>query len=144
VRLGGDRREHRRDEHEDHQQETACEGQGNQGDDAAPRPQMCDRASGPTVAPQEQVHDVVRRSRVTPSVPDTTRTAASSTASARSTSATKSEWPGVSTRLTGRPSTTKDATALRIVMPRRRSSAMVSVTVVPASTLPGSAITPAS
>ena len=37
-----------------------------------------------------------------------------------------------------------DVTAARMVMPRRRSSSMESVRVVPASTLPGAAITPAS
>ncbi len=80
----------------------------------------------------------------TPSTADTTRTAPSSRLSDRSTSAMKSEWPGVSTRLTVVPSTSKDTTAARMVMPRRRSSAMVSVWVEPAFTLPGSASTPAS
>ena len=80
----------------------------------------------------------------TPSTAETTSTAPSSRLRARSTSAMKSEWPGVSTRLTVVPSTSKDTTAARMVMPRRRSSAIVSVWVEPASTLPGSASTPAS
>ena len=79
------------------------------------------------------------RSRVcacTPSTAETTRTAPSSTASTRSTSAIKSGWPGVSIRLTATSPITKDATADLIVMPRWRSSANVSVWVVPSSTRP--------
>ena len=79
----------------------------------------------------------------TPSTADTTSTTPSSTLSARSTSATKSGWPGVSIKLTQVPSTVKDATADLIVIPRCRSSASESVCVVPSSTLPGSSITPA-
>ena len=79
----------------------------------------------------------------TPSTAEITNTAPSSTLSARSTSAMKSGWPGVSIRLTVTPSTTKETTADLIVMPRWRSSAMLSVWVVPASTLPISSMTPA-
>ena len=56
----------------------------------------------------------------------------------------KSEWPGVSIRLTVVVRQSKDTTADRIVMPRWRSSTMLSVWVSPASTLPGSSSTPAS
>jgi hypothetical protein len=45
--------------------------------------------------------------------------------------------------LTVTPSTVNDATAARIVMPRWRSIAMVSVCVVPRSTLPTASMTPA-
>ena len=72
----------------------------------------------------------------TPSTAETTRTAPSSTPRTRSTSAMKSGWPGVSTRLTARSPTRNEATADRIVMPRSRSSSSESVWVVPASTLP--------
>src|SRR6185312_16189937 len=78
----------------------------------------------------------------TPSTAETTSTAPSSTASARSTSAMKSECPGVSIRLTDTPSSAKLATAALMVMPRRRSSSRESVTVLPASTLPISPMTP--
>ena len=79
----------------------------------------------------------------TPSTADTTSTAPSSTLSTRSTSAMKSGWPGVSMRLTVRPAMVKDTTADLMVMPRRRSSSSESVCVLPASTLPSSAMTPA-
>ncbi len=79
----------------------------------------------------------------TPSTAETTSTAPSSTPSTRSTSAMKSGWPGVSIRLTVTPPTTNDTTADLIVMPRRRSSASVSVCVLPSSTLPISSMTPA-
>ena len=79
----------------------------------------------------------------TPSTADTTSTAPSSTSSTRSTSAMKSGCPGVSIRLTAMPPTVNETTAERIVMPRRRSSASESVCVFPASTLPGSSMTPA-
>ena len=79
----------------------------------------------------------------TPSTADTTSTAPSSTPSTRSTSAMKSGWPGVSIRLTVTSPTANDTTADLIVMPRRRSSARVSVRVLPASTLPSSSMTPA-
>jgi hypothetical protein len=55
----------------------------------------------------------------------------------------KSGWPGVSIRFTVTPSTTKDTTAARIVMPRRRSRASESVCVLPSSTRPSSSMTPA-
>src|SRR5215472_7333862 len=55
----------------------------------------------------------------------------------------KSGWPGVSIRLTVTSSIGNDTTAGRIVMPRCCSSASESVRVVPLSTLPTSAITPA-
>ena len=79
----------------------------------------------------------------TPSTAETTRTAPSSTPRTRSTSAMKSGWPGVSTRLTARSPTRNEATADRIVMPRSRSSSSESVWVVPASTLPTWSIAPA-
>ncbi len=78
----------------------------------------------------------------TPSTADSTSTAPSSTASARSTSAMKSGWPGVSTRLTWRSPTPNAATAERMVMPRSRSSSPESVCVFPASTLPSDATVP--
>ena len=80
----------------------------------------------------------------TPSTAETTRTAASSTARLRSTSAMKSEWPGVSMRLTWTSPTANDATFVRTVMPRRRSMSIESVRVVPSSTLPGAEMAPAS
>ena len=80
----------------------------------------------------------------TPSTADTTRTAASSTARLRSTSAMKSEWPGVSMRLTWMSPTANDATFVRTVMPRRRSMSIESVRVVPSSMLPGAEMAPAS
>ena len=79
-----------------------------------------------------------------PSTADTTRTAPSRTARARSTSATKSAWPGVSTRLTLRSPTVNATTAERMVMPRRRSMASASVTVSPWSTRPRWVLTPVS
>ena len=79
----------------------------------------------------------------TPSTAETTRTAPSSTPRTRSTSAMKSGWPGVSTRLTARSPRTNEATADRIVMPRSRSRSRESVWVVPASTLPTWSIAPA-
>ena len=78
----------------------------------------------------------------TPSTAETTRTAPSSTSRTRSTSAMKSGWPGVSTRLTARSPTRNEATADRIVMPRSRSSSSESVWVVPASTLPTRSMAP--
>ena len=54
----------------------------------------------------------------TPSTAETTSTTPSSTLSARSTSATKSGWPGVSIRLTAVPSTVNETTADLIVIPR--------------------------
>ncbi len=80
----------------------------------------------------------------TPSTAETTSTAPSSNVSDRSTSAMKSEWPGVSNRLVLTPLMSKETTAARMVMPRRRSIAIVSVWVLPASTLPGASSTPAS
>ena len=84
----------------------------------------------------------------TPSTAETTSTAPSSTASARSTSATKSEWPGVSIRFTftgprgdGR---VRVATAVRMVMPRRRSIESESVVVSPWSTRPRCRVAPVS
>ncbi len=79
----------------------------------------------------------------TPSTAEITSTTPSSTLSARSTSATKSGWPGVSIRLTTVPSTVNETTADLIVIPRWRSSSSESVCVVPSSTLPGSSMTPA-
>ena len=79
----------------------------------------------------------------TPSTAETTRTAPSSTPRTRSTSAMKSGWPGVSTRLTARSPTRNEATADRIVMPRSRSRSSESVWVVPASTLPTWSMAPA-
>ena len=79
----------------------------------------------------------------TPSTAETTRIAPSSTPRTRSTSAMKSGWPGVSTRLTARSPTRNEATAERIVMPRSRSSSSESVWVVPASTLPTWSMAPA-
>ena len=80
----------------------------------------------------------------TPSTAEITRTAPSRTLRTRSTSAMKSGCPGVSIRLTWTSRSANDATADLIVMPRCRSSASESVTVVPASTLPGSSMAPAS
>ncbi len=80
----------------------------------------------------------------TPSTADRTRTAASRTVRDRSTSAMKSGWPGVSRTLTVRSPRSKEVTAARIVMPRRRSRSIESVRVVPSSTLPGASSTPAS
>ncbi len=54
----------------------------------------------------------------TPSTAETTSTAPSSTLSARSTSATKSGWPGVSIKLTVASSTVNETTADLIVIPR--------------------------
>ena len=79
----------------------------------------------------------------TPSTAETTSTAPSRTPRTRSTSAMKSECPGVSIRLTVTSSIAKDTTADRIVIPRCFSSARVSVWVLPASTLPTSSMTPA-
>jgi hypothetical protein len=84
----------------------------------------------------------------TPSTAEMTSTAPSSTPSARSTSAMKSGWPGVSIRLTVTssavpPPIVKETTAALMVMPRRRSSSSVSVCVLPSSTLPSSSTTPA-
>jgi hypothetical protein len=79
----------------------------------------------------------------TPSTAEMTRTAPSRTDSARSTSAMKSEWPGVSIRFTVRSPSSNETTAERIVMPRRRSRSIESVRVLPASTLPTWSITPA-
>jgi len=79
----------------------------------------------------------------TPSTAEITSTAPSSTVSVRSTSAMKSGWPGVSIRLTVRSSTANDTTADRIVMPRCRSRARVSVWVLPSSTRPIVPMTPA-
>ena len=80
----------------------------------------------------------------TPSTADSTSTAPSRTARARSTSAMKSGWPGVSMRLTWRSPTAKAATAERMVIPRSRSRSPLSVRVVPASTLPSVATAPCS
>ena len=55
----------------------------------------------------------------------------------------KSEWPGVSMRLTVRPAMVRQATAVLMVMPRCRSMAIESVWVLPPSTLPSSLMTPA-
>ncbi len=79
----------------------------------------------------------------TPSTAESTRTAPSSRLNTRSTSAMKSGWPGVSTRFTGTPAMVNDTTADLMVMPRWRSSASVSVCVVPASTLPTASMMPA-
>jgi len=79
-----------------------------------------------------------------PSTAEMTSTAPSSRASTRSTSAIKSGWPGVSIRLTVVSPMANETTAARIVMPRARSSAKVSVCVLPASTLPTASMTPAS
>ncbi|NYH92762.1 hypothetical protein F4554_005400 [Actinopolymorpha rutila] len=49
----------------------------------------------------------------------------------------------MSIRFTDTPSNTNDTTADRIVIPRRRSNSNESVCVLPASTLPTRAITPA-
>ena len=80
----------------------------------------------------------------TPSTAEITSTAPSSSASTRSTSAMKSGWPGVSIRLTVVSPMANETTAARMVMPRVRSSARVSVWVLPASTLPTASMTPAS
>ncbi len=79
----------------------------------------------------------------TPSTAEITSTAPSSTLNTRSTSAMKSGWPGVSTKLTATSSISNDVTADLIVIPRCCSSASESVWVVPASTLPTSSMTPA-
>jgi|GEM_PF-3681966 len=80
----------------------------------------------------------------TPSTAEITSTAPSSTLSTRSTSAMKSGWPGVSIRLTlVSPAMVNEVTAALMVMPRCRSSASVSVWVLPSSTLPISSMTPA-
>ena len=79
----------------------------------------------------------------TPSMAEITRTAPSSRLNTRSTSAMKSGWPGVSIRLTATPAISNDTTADLMVIPRWRSSANVSVCVVPASTLPIVSMTPA-
>ncbi len=79
----------------------------------------------------------------TPSTAEITSTAPSSTLSARSTSAMKSGWPGVSIRLTVTSPIANETTADLIVIPRWRSSASESVCVVPSSTLPTSSMTPA-
>ena len=79
----------------------------------------------------------------TPSTAEITSTAPSSTDSARSTSAMKSECPGVSIRLTVRSPSSNDTTAERIVMPRLRSRSIESVWVFPSSTRPTRSITPA-
>ena len=79
----------------------------------------------------------------TPSTAEMTSTAPSSTVSTRSTSAMKSGWPGVSIRLTVTSPMPNDTTADLMVMPRCRSSASVSVWVLPLSTLPISSMTPA-
>jgi hypothetical protein len=63
----------------------------------------------------------------TPSTAEITSTAPSSTLKARSTSAMKSGWPGVSIRLTVTSSIANDTTADLIVIPRCRSSASESV-----------------
>ncbi len=80
----------------------------------------------------------------TPSTAEITSTAPSSTLSTRSTSAMKSGWPGVSMRLTVTSPMANDTTADLIVMPRCRSSASVSVWVLPSSTRPIWPMTPAS
>lgn len=72
----------------------------------------------------------------TPSTAEVTSTAPSSTRNARSTSAMKSGWPGVSIRLTVRPATSNDTTADLMVMPRCRSRSSESVCVLPSSTRP--------
>ena len=79
----------------------------------------------------------------TPSTAETTSTAPSSTVRTRSTSAMKSGWPGVSMRLTVTSPIANETTADLIVIPRCRSSASVSVCVLPASTLPISSMMPA-
>ena len=79
----------------------------------------------------------------TPSMAEIISTAPSSTLKARSTSAMKSGWPGVSIRLTATSSIANEATADLIVIPRCRSSASESVWVVPPSTLPISSMAPA-
>ena len=71
-------------------------------------------------------------------------TTPSSTRSDRSTSAAKSACPGVSMRLTVRSFSCNDTTADLMVMPRARSSSIVSVCVVPLSTLPTDGMTPVS
>ncbi len=78
----------------------------------------------------------------TPSTADRSSTAPSRTPRARSTSAMKSECPGVSIRLTWTSPDVKEATADRIVMPRARSMAPLSVRVSPASTLPSRSMAP--
>ena len=78
----------------------------------------------------------------TPSTAETTRTTPSRTLSTRSTSAMKSGWPGVSIRLTVTSPSSNETTAALMVIPRCRSSASVSVCVVPRSTLPSSSMTP--
>ena len=85
----------------------------------------------------------IRDCGCTPSTADSTSTAPSSTPRTRSTSAMKSGWPGVSMTLTSTSPSGNPTTAALIVMPRRRSSARLSVRVVPASTDPGRSMTPA-
>jgi len=79
----------------------------------------------------------------TPSTAEMTSTTPSSTPNTRSTSAMKSGWPGVSTRLTATSLIANATTADLIVIPRCCSSANESVCVVPLSTLPMVSMTPA-
>ena len=78
----------------------------------------------------------------TPSLAEITKMAPSKTAKERYTSAKKSMWPGVSTMLTLHLCHWKEVTAAWMVIPRCRSKNMVSVLVVPFSTLPGSEMAP--
>lgn len=93
------------------------------------------------------LRSVLIRTRVcawTPSTAESSSTAPSRTSRARSTSAMKSECPGVSIRLTCTSPTVNAATAERMVMPRCRSISPSSVRVSPASTLPSRSIAPPS
>ena len=78
----------------------------------------------------------------TPSTAEMTSTTLSSTASERSTSATKSACPGVSMRWTLSWFSGNETTADLMVIPRARSSSIVSVWVVPRSTLPTDGMMP--
>ena len=78
----------------------------------------------------------------TPSLAESTKMAPSKTARERYTSAKKSMWPGVSTMLTLQLCHWKEVTAVWMVIPRCRSKNIVSVLVVPFSTLPGSEMVP--
>src|SRR3989440_612375 len=72
----------------------------------------------------------------TPATESNTAIAPSSTRSARSTSAVKSTWPGVSMRVSRWPCHAQLTAAEKMVIPRSRSCGSKSVTVVPSWTSP--------
>ena len=72
----------------------------------------------------------------TPATPFTTSTAPSSTRMQRSTSTVKSTWPGVSIRLIVWSRQGMLVAAALIVIPRRRSSSIQSMTALPSWTSP--------